>query len=211
MPSKIVKIIFDCTDCTRAFSSRIDFEKHECNAETLRTDNRCEICRKKFKTIHDLRVHCKEHPELKCEICSEVFCKPDDLAAHQEQGCEATIETPDLVESKPTFVDCHLEPETNFMQQDEPFNCEITPKVSFDSSNDDSFDGFDRNGDNSIDDSYRAEISADSAPIQAGPSHSTIRTKRRGRPSQRKNTRKPNGYENDAADRKFHCYLCDKK
>lgn len=44
-PPKIVEIIFDCTDCSRAFSSRIAFEEHECNAGTA--SNKCHICHEK--------------------------------------------------------------------------------------------------------------------------------------------------------------------
>lgn len=166
----------------------------------------------RFKNTDDLRVHCKDHDELKCEICSEVFCNGSDLVAHQEQGCEALIESPDLVEIKPTFIDCHLESDANLEQQDVPFA--IIPKVIYDSSNDASLYDIDRNGDETIDDSYRAENSAENIPIHGEPSHSKVTNKTRTRPSQKRNARKSKKHQNendDAADRIFHCYLCEKK
>lgn len=161
----------------------------------------------RFKDIDELRVHCKDHSELKCEICSDEFCKQSDLVAHQEQGCEAFIESPELVETKPTFIDCSLETDANLEQ---PFDCGITPKEINSDNNGDSLDGIDRNGDEDIDDSNHAEISAECEP---GPSHAQIANKRRNKSSQKRirNRRKPNGNENDAADRIYHCYLCEKK
>lgn len=44
-PPKIVEIIFDCTDCSRAFSSRTAFEEHECHTDTAK--NQCDICNEK--------------------------------------------------------------------------------------------------------------------------------------------------------------------
>lgn len=44
-PPKIVKIVFDCIDCSNSFPSRIALEKHECNTETVL--NQCNNCLKK--------------------------------------------------------------------------------------------------------------------------------------------------------------------
>lgn len=42
---KIVKILFDCIDCSNSFPSRIALEKHECSTETVH--NKCNVCFKK--------------------------------------------------------------------------------------------------------------------------------------------------------------------
>lgn len=48
IPAKIVKIIYDCTDCSREFSSRTAFEEHECSTKRVDNDNRCDICLEKY-------------------------------------------------------------------------------------------------------------------------------------------------------------------
>lgn len=171
----------------------------------------------RFKSIDDLRTHCKLHNELKCRICSDVFCKQIDLIAHQEQGCEALIESPDLVDSKPTFIDCNLELDVNLEQPEETsFDCGIVPK-EIDSSDDDSFNGIDQNGDE--DDSNHVEISADNETSQPGPSNAMsnaratnkTKTKKSQKRSTRKRKRNVNEHESDTGDRMYHCYLCEKK
>lgn len=46
---KIIKILFDCIDCSNSFPSRIALEKHECNTETIH--NQCNLCFKEYVNI----------------------------------------------------------------------------------------------------------------------------------------------------------------
>lgn len=155
----------------------------------------------RFKTIDELRTHSK----LRCEICSDIFCKQSDLAEHQQQGCEALIESPDLVDSKPTFIDCNLEPEMNLDEHEEASFASTIVVKEMDGTDDDSLNG--------VDHSNHAEISAENETMQLESGRARVVKKRGRKKSQKKSIPKRNEQQDkyDAADRKFHCYLCEKK
>lgn len=54
-PPKIVKILFDCVDCSNSFPSRIALEKHECNTETIH--NQCNLCFKEYVEYIFCRIY----------------------------------------------------------------------------------------------------------------------------------------------------------
>lgn len=213
---KIIKILFDCIDCSKSFPSRIALEKHECTTETVH--NQCDLCFKTFKTIYALRVHCKKQNERKCEICLQAFCKRSALKAHQDQGCERILEEPPneptAEGSKPTFVDCLAEPTPMEQDIDASFVCEIIPKPD-----DINVSDIENDEDQNIDDSSHATTSADNGvtPLQANCRRKT-ETKVKKTRKARNGERIQRIYEYENADdpnksdeEMYSCYLCRRR
>lgn len=146
---------------------------------------------------------------MRCEVCSQAFCKQSALKTHQDQGCEALIscpESPEAVDSKPTLIDA--EPGMSIKRDEEEIEnlieCNIIPK-QIDTGDDEALDDIESN---------YAEISAENESMRSEPCHSNARNGTRTKKSRRKTLQKRNtshGNENDAAERIFHCYLCEKR
>lgn len=78
-------LIFSCNKCNYVASRKRAIEIHQARKHSNSYDIECDICKKKFKTKGDVRLHIPTHDETghMCDICGQFYPSEHSLVRHR--------------------------------------------------------------------------------------------------------------------------------
>ena len=75
---------FNCSECAKSFNSQIKLDNHKLKKHNASISLKCEHCPKKFKNLHDKKVHEDTHSKpFKCDECDASFGRKSNLIGHK--------------------------------------------------------------------------------------------------------------------------------